>query len=261
MKSANEQTAYPSVTIIGLAGIPLIEKYDDIGKIVCEAAEKQETSIHDGDVIVITQKIVSKSEGRVVALDEIQPSEFAKKISRHSRKSPELIELILRESKSIIRLVNGHIITETGQGWMMANAGIDVSNVSGGDKVSLLPEDSDISAQKIRKRIETLTGKSVAVIISDTSGRPFRDGHIDLAIGSSGIHPFLDRKGEKDLFGYVLKIKKTAIIDVLASASELVIGQVCEKIPVAIIRGYNFVQSDTAKSTMLLRSREKELFL
>lgn len=260
MKSTQDQK-YPDVKIIGVTGIPLIKKEDDIGQIICEAAEKQGTPVRGGDILVITQKIVSKSEGRVVSLNDIHPSKFAKKISKQSKKTPELIELILRESKSIIKLVNGHMITRTGQGWVFANAGIDASNVSGGDQVTLLPENADVSAQKIRKRIENLMGKTIAVIISDTSGRPFRDGHIDLAIGSSGILPLLNRKGEKDLFGYVLKVKKTAIIDVLASAAELVIGQVCEKIPVAIIRGYDFVQSDTAKSTMLLRPREKELFL
>jgi len=251
----------PRVEIIGLSKIPIIKEGDDLSNIIDEAAKKQGTPIVDGDVIVIAQKIVSKAEGRVVALKDVTPSEFALKVSEKTRKPAQLIELILRESRSILKMVDGHIITETDQGWIFANSGIDRSNVSGGDYVSLLPKDADISALRIRRRIESLTGKSIAIIISDTSGRPFRDGHTDLAIGSSGILPLMDRRGEKDLFGYTMKVKKTAIIDVLSSAAELVIGQVSEKIPVAIIRGLGYKRSENAKATMLLRPREKELFL
>jgi coenzyme F420-0:L-glutamate ligase/coenzyme F420-1:gamma-L-glutamate ligase len=249
------------VEIVGLDEIPLIKEKDDLGRIINEAAEKQGTPIKDYDVIVIAQKIVSKAEGRVIALKDVEPSEFALKISKKSRKPAQLIELILRESRSILKMVDGHIITQTNQGWIFANAGIDRSNVSGGDYVSLLPEDADVSALRIRKGIESLTGKSIAVIVSDTSGRPFRDGHTDLAIGSSGIFPLVDRRGEKDIFGYTMRVKKTAIIDVLSSAAELVIGQVSEKTPVAIIRGFKYNRSDDAKATMLLRPREKELFI
>jgi coenzyme F420-0:L-glutamate ligase/coenzyme F420-1:gamma-L-glutamate ligase len=261
MGSNRDENSVPKVTIIGITGIPMINKNDDLGEIVCKAAQRQGTPIEDGDIIVIAQKIVSKSEGRIVALKNVQPSELAKTMSRRSKKSAQLIELILRESKSIVRMVNGHLITETKQGWTCANSGIDVSNVSGGSHAVLLPEDSDESAYRIRKRIKSLTDRSVAIIISDTSGRPLRDGHIDVAIGSSGIDPLLDLRGEKDLFGYTLRVKKTAIVDELASAAELVIGQARGKIPVAIVRGYSYRPSETAKSTALLRPKEKELFL
>lgn len=249
------------IKVIGIQGIPLIEPDDDLGKIICDAAEKQGTSLLDGDVVVVTQKIVSKAENRVFKLENIKASPFAKRIAKRTRKEAELVELILREAKSIIRMHGGHIITETRHGWICANSGVDVSNVSGGDSAALLPLKPDLSAERIRKRIEELTGKKVAVIISDTFGRPFRIGHVDVAIGSSGINPILDARGTKDLFGYVLRVKQTAIIDELASAAELVIGNAVEKIPVAIIRGYKYPVSESLRATRLVMPKERSLFL
>jgi coenzyme F420-0:L-glutamate ligase/coenzyme F420-1:gamma-L-glutamate ligase len=252
---------HSEVRVIGLSNIPLIAKEDDLGKIICDAADQQGLPLIDGDIIVVTQKIVSKVEGRVYALSTIHPSPLAKKIAMRSRKSPELIELILRDAQSLVRLHNGHIITETRHGWICANAGVDVSNVSGGDSAALLPIDPDKSAERIRKRIMELGKIKVAVIISDTFGRPFRIGHTDVGIGSSGIQPILDMRGEKDLFGYVLRVKQTAIIDELASAAELVIGNAAEKIPVAVIRGYRYPPSEAHKATQLVMPRDRNLFL
>jgi coenzyme F420-0:L-glutamate ligase/coenzyme F420-1:gamma-L-glutamate ligase len=249
------------VQVIGLSNIPLISKGDDLGKIICDAADRQGSPLEDGDIVVITQKIVSKAEGRVYKLSSIQPSQLAKKIARRSRKSPELIELILRDAQSLVRLHNGHIITETRQGWICANAGVDVSNVSGGDSAALLPLDPDESAENIRNRIMELLETNIAVIISDTFGRPFRLGHTDVGIGSSGIQPLFDMRGQQDLFGYVLRVKQTAVIDELASAAELVIGNADEKIPVAIIRGYRYPRSESHKATDLVMPRERNLFL
>jgi coenzyme F420-0:L-glutamate ligase/coenzyme F420-1:gamma-L-glutamate ligase len=249
------------VRVIGLSSIPLITKGDDLGKIICNAADRQGLSLKDGDIIVVTQKIVSKAEGRVYKLINIQPSPLARKIARRSRKSPELIELILRDAQSLVRLHNGHIITETRQGWICANAGVDVSNVSGGDSAALLPLDPDESAKRVRKRIMDLLKIKVAVIISDTFGRPFRLGHTDVGIGSSGIQPLFDMRGERDLYGYVLRVKQTAVIDELASAAELVIGNADEKIPVAIIRGYHYHPSEAHKATELVMPRARNLFL
>jgi len=248
------------VRIIGVRGIPLIKAKDDLGKIICDAVAKQGTPLLDGDVLVVTQKIVSKAEGRVYRLKDIKPSYFARAVARRACKEPELVELILRESKSIVRMINGHLITETRHGWVCANSGVDRSNISGGDSVALLPIDPDESASRIRKRIKELTGVEVAVIVSDTFGRPWRIGHVDVAIGSSGIEPTLNLRGKRDLFGYILRVKKTALIDELASAAELVIGNAVEKIPVAIIRGYKFPPSETAKATDLIRPKEKNLF-
>ncbi len=254
MDSASE------IRVMGVQGIPLIKPGDDLGKVICEAAEKQGASLLGGDVLVVTQKIVSKAENRIFKLDEVEASPLAKKIGKGTRKRPELVELILEEAKSIVRMRGGHIITETRHGWICANSGVDVSNVSGGDCAALLPLDPDMSAENVRKRIRELTGKEVAVIVSDTFGRPFRLGHTDVAIGSAGINPILDARGSKDLFGYTLRVKQTAIVDELASAAELVIGNSVEKIPVAIIRGYKYPASDSLHATRLVMPKERSLF-
>jgi len=255
-----EESMVTEIRIIGIQGIPIIKPDDDLGKLICTAAEKQGTPILDGDVLVVTQKIVSKAEGRIYELESIRPSIFARRAAKHVRKDPRLLELILRESKAIVRMRDNHLITETRHGWICANSGVDKSNVSGGDSVALLPIDPDESASRIRKRIKELTGVEVAVIVSDTFGRPWRIGHVDVAIGSSGIEPTLNLRGKRDLFGYILRVKKTALIDELASAAELVIGNAVEKIPVAIIRGYKFPPSETAKATDLTMPKEKNLF-
>ena len=249
------------IRIIGIRNIPLIKTKDDLGKIIHEAAEKQGTPLLDNDVIVIAQKIVSKAEGRLIRLKDVEPSYLAKKVSKRVGKEPELVELILRESKSIVRMEGSRLITETRHGWVCANSGIDKSNVAGGEAVTLLPVNSDRSASRIRKRLEELTGKRISVIISDTFGRPLREGHVDVAIGVSGIDPILDIRGEKDLFGYVLKVKQAAVADELASAAELVIGNAREAIPAAIIRGARYTLSETARSEKLIRPKAKDLFI
>lgn len=249
-----------NIQIIGIEGIPLIKKGDNLGKIICDSANNQGTPLIEGDVLVVTQKIVSKSEGRIFQLSKIKPSILAKNIAKMTNKEPALVELILRDAKSIVRISDGHIITETRHGWICANSGVDVSNVSGGDSAALLPLNPDRSASQIRKTILELTKKKVAVIISDTFGRPFRIGHTDVAIGSSGISPIFDARGAKDLFGYVLKVKQTAVIDELASAAEFVIGNAIEKIPVAIIRGYKYIPDESAGATQLVMAKENNLF-
>jgi len=250
-----------SVQIIGLKDIPIVKEGDDLAELICETAEKQGVSIENGDVLVVTHVIVSRAEGRVVNLDQVTPSELAFSVSKHLNKDPALVEVILREAKGIVRMGDGKLITETEQGFICANSGIDVSNVPGERTVALLPKDPDGSASKIRNRIKEITGKNVAVIISDTHGRPLRNGEINIAIGVSGIKPIRDRRGEKDLFGYVLRVKRTAIADELASAAELVIGQADEAVPVAIIRGYKYPKSETAKATEIIRPKEKDLFV
>lgn len=194
-------------------------------------------------------------------LKDVIPSLLSKRVSKAVMKEPELVELILRESKSIVRMYDRHLITETRHGWVCANSGIDKSNVSGGDFVTLLPVNSDLSASKIKTRIKDLTGKRVAVIVSDTFGRPLREGNIDVAIGVSGIDPILDMRGAKDAFDYILTAKQTAIADELASAAELVIGNAGEGIPVAIIRGYKYPISESARAAKLIRPKKKNLFI
>jgi len=249
------------VEVFPVTGLPIIKEGDDLALLICQAAEKQGTPIQNGDVIIATHVIVSRAEGNVVDLETVIPSEFAKTIANTTGKDPRLVEVILRESRSIVRMRDGKLITETKQGLVCANSGIDQSNVPGNTVVAPLPEDSDRSAQKIRQKILELTKKDVAVIVSDTHGRPLRQGEINIALGTSGFEPLRDRRGEKDLFGYTIRIKRTAIADELASAAELVIGQTNEGIPVAIIRGYPYPKSETARATKMIRSSEEDLFI
>ncbi len=250
-----------AIHIIPITGLPIIKKGDKISKLICRAAEKQNTPIENDDIIVVTHVIVSRAEGNVVNLDGVQPSQFAETIARKSGKDPTLVEVVLREANSIIRMRNNSLITLTKHGLICANSGVDKSNVPGERTVALLPKNPDRSATQIRRDIERQTGKKVAVIVSDTHGRPLRDGEINIAIGVAGFVPIRDRRGEKDLFDYVLRIKRTAIADELASAAELVIGQADEGVPAAVIRGYSYQKSEKATAKNILRPLEKELFI
>ena len=249
-----------SIEIIPIENVPMILKGDNIARIIIDTAKLQNTPLLEKDVIVITHKIISKAEGNIVSLDEVTPSEQTKEIAQKTGKDPALVEVILRETKEIIRLGNNSIITENKNGVICANAGVDKSNIEGERNVALLPENPDRSAQQIRQEIKKLTNLDVAVVISDTHGRPFRMGEINVAIGVAGIKPARDRRGERDLFGYVLKVKQTAVADELASAAELVIGQATEAIPVAVIRGYAYQTDETATAKELTRPKEADLF-
>jgi len=249
------------VQIIPITGLPVVSKGDKLSKLVCDAAEQQKTPIQNGDIIVITHVIVSRVEGNTINLDTVKPSQFARTFARNNNKDPALVEVVLRESESIIRMRNGNLITQTKHGFICANSGIDKSNVPGERNVALLPKDSDKSARQIRLEIKKQTGKTVAIIISDTHGRPLRDGEINIAIGVAGLSPIRDRRGERDLFDYILRVKRTAVADELASAAELVIGQADEGVPVAIIRGYPYLKSEKATVKDMLRPLERELFL
>jgi coenzyme F420-0:L-glutamate ligase/coenzyme F420-1:gamma-L-glutamate ligase len=249
------------IEIFPVTDLPIVKKGDDLALLICQGAEKQGTPVHNGDIIVITHVVVSRAEGNVVNLETVTPSEFAKNVGKATCKDSKLVEAILQESRSIVRMSNRKLITETKQGFVCANSGIDRSNVPGKSNVALLPEDSDKSAKAVRQKILNITGKDVAVIVSDTHGRPLREGEVNIALGISGFEPLRDRRGEKDLFGYEIKVKRTAIADELASAAELVIGQTNEAIPVAIIRGYSYPKSEEAKATKLIRPRNKDLFI
>ena len=250
-----------TVEIIAVEGLPIIEAGNRLGELVCNAAEKQGTPILDGDILVVTHVVVSRAEGNTMNLDNVQPSEFAKRIAEQNEKDPALIEVVLQESKAIVRMGNGNLITETKHGFVCANSGVDRSNIQGKRNVALLPKDPDRSAETIRQEIKRKTGCKVAVIVSDTHGRPLRMGEINVAIGVAGMKPIRDRRGEKDLFGYVLRVKQTAIADELSSAAELVIGQADEGVPVAIIRGYKYPEAEGTKAIELIRPREKDLFI
>jgi coenzyme F420-0:L-glutamate ligase/coenzyme F420-1:gamma-L-glutamate ligase len=227
---------------------------------IVEATEKQDTPIQPHDVIVVTHVVVSKSENNIINLDDIKPSQRAFEIAKQTNKDPALVEVILQETKDLVRIGSNSIITETYSGTISANSGVDRSNVSGDRNVVPLPKNPNASAQGIRAEIKRLSGSDVAVIVSDTHGRPFRIGEINIAVGVAGFKPIHDRRGEKDLFGYTLRVKQTAVADELSSAAELVIGQADEGIPAAIIRGYNYIASEDAGATSLIRPKEKDLF-
>lgn len=249
-----------AVHVMAVEGLPLIQKGDNLGQLIVDAAKKQNTPIQEKDVIVVTHVAVSKAEGNVINLDQVTPSEKAKEMAQKTNKDPAMVEVILQETKDIVRVGQNSIITETNSGIVCANAGVDRSNVSGDRNVLPLPKNPNTSAQHIRQEIKRLVGFDVAVIISDTHGRPFRMGEINVAVGVAGFKPIRDRRGEKDLFGYVLRIKQTAIADELSSAAELVIGQANEGIPVAIVRGYNYQSAEGVSATILTRPKEKDLF-
>ncbi len=249
-----------TVQVIAVENLPLIKKGDNLGQLIVETAKKQNTPIQEKDVIVVTHVAVSKAEGNIINLDQVTPSERAKEIAQKINKDPAMVEVILQETKDIVRIGQNSIITETKSGVICANAGVDRSNVSGDRNVVPLPKNPNASAQNIRQEIKRLTGANVAVIVSDTHGRPFRMGEINVTVGVAGIKPIRDRRGEKDLFGYVLRIKQTAIADELSSAAELVIGQANEGIPAAIIRGYKYQTAENASATELTRPKEKDLF-
>ena len=228
---------------------------DDLIELLLETRTGR--GLKEGDVLVFTQKIISKQEGRKIDLSKVQPMLLATGIASAFSKDPRIIQLILDETKRIIRMKNGIIISETHHGLVCANAGIDESNIEAGF-ATLLPKDADASAQKLRRRIKTRTGKNVAVIISDTFGRPFREGQTDTAIGVSGISSITDYIGRRDNFNRILRVTAIAIADELCSASELVRGKTLHT-PIAIIRNYQFDKKNST-SKDLLRVKSLDLF-
>jgi coenzyme F420-0:L-glutamate ligase/coenzyme F420-1:gamma-L-glutamate ligase len=229
-----------------------IEVNDDLAELILSSQE-----IKEGDILVIAQKIISKQEGRIIELSKIEPSLLAQGIASQYNKDPRIVELILSESKKIVRMQNGVIIVETNHGFICANAGIDESNVKDGF-VTLLPVDSDLSAKKIRDGILNKTRKNIAVVVSDTFGRPFRNGQTNCAIGLSGITPILDYAGTQDAFGNILRVTAIAISDEIASTAELVMGK-NNKCPVAIIRDYKF-SNESENISEIIRPENEDLF-
>ncbi len=201
------------IRMIAIDGIPEIKPNDNIAEILLKAVKKMEIDLEDNDIFVIAHKIVSKSEGRIVNIKGIEPSKEAIEISKICGKDPRFVELVLRESEKILKVAPGHLIVKNKQGIVCANAGIDKSNIEGEDFYILLPENPDESAKKIRNEIKIRTGKNVGVIISDTYGRPLREGQVNFAIGASGVPIFRDYRGKKDRYGYVLHVKNIAHAD------------------------------------------------
>ena len=248
----------PRVEILGVTGLPEVREGDDLAALIVDAAARQGTPLQDGDLLVVTQKVVSKAEGRLVDLRTVQPSQEAVDLAARVDRDPRLVEVILRESARVVRAVPGVLITETRHGFVCASAAVDASNVPGDEVVCLLPEDPDASADRIRAEVRRRTGAEVAVIISDTFGRPWREGQTNVAVGVSGLLPLADYTGRHDPFGYELKVTKLAVADELASASELVMGKT-SGVPVAIIRGYRYPAGE-GRYRQLLRDPERDLF-
>ena len=247
----------PRYEVIGIEGIGEIQPGDDIAAIVVDAAARQRTPLTSGDVVVLSQKIVSKSEGRLLRLPEIIPSPMATTFAAGLGRDPRLIEVILRESRRVVRMDRGVLVTETHHGWVCANAGVDQSNVDA-DVVALLPVDPDGSARAFRDAVRTRTRAEVHVIVADTFGRPWREGLVNIAIGVAGFAPILSYLGQQDPAGRPLQATILAIADELAGAAEPVMGKL-DRIPAAIVRGLS-LQASEEGSKALLRDPARDLF-
>jgi coenzyme F420-0:L-glutamate ligase/coenzyme F420-1:gamma-L-glutamate ligase len=251
----------PRIELIGITGLPEIKPGVRLGQLIATAATSQKTPLHDGDVLVVAQKVVSKAEDRFVDLRTVTPSSLAVQLAKAGVKDARAMEVALRESKSIVRMdmARGILISETHHGFVCANAGVDASNVPGEDTVLLLPENPDASAERIASEVRAASGVGhVAVIVSDTFGRPFREGHTDVAIGVAGLEPMVDYRGTRDSFGKTLKVTQMALADELAGAAEMVMGKTT-RVPAVIVRGLR-LKPGTGKATGLLRHRDLDLF-
>ena len=247
----------PTIQVIGVPGMPEVVEGDDVASLIVEAAREAELNIVERDILVVAQKIVSKAEGRIVRLQTVEPSTRAKEWAAAYDKDPRVVEVVLRESRRIVRMDRGVLISETEHGFICANAGVDTSNVAEGT-VTLLPKDPDASAQKIRAALEQAFDVQLAVIVSDTFGRPWREGLVNVALGVSGIAPLIDYRGQRDSHGRPMKVTVMAIADELASAAELVMKK-SAGIPAAIVRGFDYEASE-ASGRELIRSAELDLF-
>ncbi len=247
-----------TLKIFPIPGIPEIKKGDNLAEIILESAIQNHISLEDGDILIITQKIVSKAEGCVHDKAGIKVTPFAKQMSEYTGHTPEYMELVLRNSKRIVRMSNGLVISQTHHGFVMANSGVDSSNSGGKDLLVTLPEEPDKSAQQLKNSLDVLTGKKIAVIISDTFGRPWRNGQVNMAIGIAGLKPIIDYRGMKDNDGREMKATQIAVADELSSAAELVSGKT-KRLPVVIVRNYQF---DHAPGTArdLIREEERDIF-
>jgi coenzyme F420-0:L-glutamate ligase/coenzyme F420-1:gamma-L-glutamate ligase len=248
-----------TLQLFALAGLPLIEPGDDLASLLLDAVSNAAGSLAEGDVLVVAQKIVSKAENRYVDLETVTPSQAALDLAPAADKDPRLVEVILRESRKVLRHRPGALIVEHRLGYVHANAGVDRSNIAYANRVLLLPEDADRSAARLREQMRFATGCNVSVIINDSAGRPWRNGIIGFAIGCAGFRPVINRIGAPDLFGRKLEITEVAVADELAAAASFVMGQADEGIPAVLIRGAQLEASDEGMLE-LLRDPARDLF-
>ncbi|MCE5214213.1 MAG: coenzyme F420-0:L-glutamate ligase [Methanobacterium sp.] len=248
--------------IMGITGIPLIKKGDNLADLIIESLKDMGLEIQEDDILVIAETAVAKAEGYTINLQEIEPGLKAREIARQTSKEPELVEAIIQESNELIKIGPDFIISETKHGFVCANAGIDESNVEKG-LATPIPKNPDISASLIRAKIQNKTGNDLVVIISDTQGRAFREGAVGVAIGISGMDPLWDRSGEKDLYNRELKTTTIAVADELSAAASVVMGQADEGIPVVLIRGFNYpemLKNDSSNVKPLIRPKKYDVF-
>jgi coenzyme F420-0:L-glutamate ligase / coenzyme F420-1:gamma-L-glutamate ligase len=250
-----------AVQILPLSGLPLIKPGDDLSRLMVESARRLGWGIREKDVLVVGQKAVSKAEGRLVDIASVRPSKRAMVIARKTGRKPGFVQIVLNDSKKVVRADKMALIVTTKHGWTCLNAGVDKSNVKGDQNYALLPTNPDASARRIRSRIRRLTGKEIGVIVTDTHSRPFRLGQVEETIGIAGLKPHADYRGQRDLFGYQLRFKNVALADEVAGAAELVMGQGREAIPAAIVRGLKRVRfQDIARSSDLTGPARDDLF-
>jgi coenzyme F420-0:L-glutamate ligase / coenzyme F420-1:gamma-L-glutamate ligase len=241
--------------ILPVEGIPEVRPGDDLPDLIARATGED---LRAGDILVVTHKIVSKAEGRLVDLRAVEPSVLAKGFAARYGRDPRQIEVVLRESRRVVRMDRGLIIAETHHGFVCANAGVDASNVPGDDAVCLLPVDPDASAARLREALTARAGSDLAVIVSDSFGRPWREGITNVAIGVSGMEPLTDYRGQRDPYGYPLEASILAVADELAATAELVMGKT-EGIPAAIVRNYPY-KPGRGRALDLLMAPERDLF-
>lgn len=243
------------VRIVALEGLPEVKPGDDLAALVAAAAARA-GGLEDGDVVVVAHKAVSKAEGRVVRLDELEPSPLAREVAG-AEEDPRRVEAVLREATRVVRRRGAFVIAETRHGFVCGSAGVDASNAPEAGTLVLLPEDPDASAARLRERLRELTGRSVGVIVSDSFGRPWRLGTTDVAIGAAGVRVLLDLNGRRDPAGYELHATTIAVADEIAAAAELVLGKL-EGVPAAIVRGLEVAGDGSARE--LVMPPERDLF-
>jgi coenzyme F420-0:L-glutamate ligase / coenzyme F420-1:gamma-L-glutamate ligase len=251
--------AAPAITLLGVGGLPLVRAGDDLVALIVDALAAQGTPLADGDVVVITSKIVSKAEGRFVDMGTVTPSARARTLAAATDKDPRLVELVLRESTAVSRARPGILIVRHRLGFTSSVAGIDHSNVDADDDlVLLLPADPDASAVRLRAGLEGATGRRLGVVLTDTHGRPFRRGNIGVAIGVAGLPSLVDLRGNVDLFGHVLKATEVPLADMVAAAAGLIAGETVERLPVVVLRGLRLVGD--GRGADLVRQPELDLY-
>lgn len=241
------------VAIVGVSGLPEIGPGADLAEMIHGAVP-----VNDGDVVVVTSKVVSKAEGAVVQLDEVEASTFATAFAKQWDKDPRVIEVVLQQSRRIVRMVGPVLITETHHGFVCANSGVDQSSSGRRGRVVVLPADPDASARRVRSRLAEL-GADVAVVISDTFGRPWREGQTDVAVGLAGLAPMRSYVGQQDPHGHEFRVQELCVVDELAAAAELVKGNT-SRVPAAVISGYRWERDDAASMASVLREASKDLF-